>query len=50
VGDRDDSARVPEGSIEVVSLAEHFGAERARTETVALVEAVVANFLARLAD
>jgi glycerate kinase len=50
VGDRDDSARVPEGSIEVVSLAEHFGAERARTETVALVEAVVADFLARLAD
>jgi glycerate 2-kinase len=47
VGDLEPSARDLAGpGVEVVSLSERFGADRARGETVSLIEAVVADFLA----
>ena len=45
VGDRDADVELP-GGIEVVSLAERFGRDRAMTETVALAERVVSDYLA----
>jgi len=48
VGDLHPAARPLAGpGVELVSLTEQFGGGRARAETVALVEAVVADFLAK---
>jgi len=48
VGDLDPTARTLAGpGVEVVSLTEEFGEARARAETVACVDAVVAEFLSR---
>jgi glycerate 2-kinase len=48
VGDLDPTARVLAGpGVQIVSLTERFGEARATSDTVALIEAVVAEFLAQ---
>jgi glycerate kinase len=48
VGDLDPTARGLAGpGVEIVSLTERFGEGRARAETVARIEEVVADFLSR---